>query len=58
MIKEEKEKQYAPKRYNLYENGLFIDSFPSHAEAKKVKYRKTVEAHEDMLDLEYTIKPA
>lgn len=57
MTKEEKEKQYAPKRYNLYENGIFIDSFPSHAEAKKAKHRKTVEAYEDMLDFEYTIKP-
>ena len=52
-----KQEQYAPKRYNLYENGIFIDSFPSHSEAKKVKHRKTVEAHKDMLDLVYTIKP-
>ena len=53
-----KEEQYAPKPYNLYENGILIDSFPSHAEAKKAKHRKTVEAYKDMLDFVYTIKPA
>lgn len=58
MTKEEKERAFAPKRYNLYENGEFIDSFPSHAEAKKAKHFKNAEAHDDMLDLTYTIKPA
>lgn len=58
MTKEEKRNIFAPKRYNLYENGEFIDSFPSHSEAKKAKYIKNRSACADMLDLTYTIKPA
>ena len=43
-------------RWNLYENGEFIDSFPSHTKAKNAMHWKIVEAKADMLDLYYTIK--
>ena len=56
MTKEEKRKLFKPQRWNLYENGIFIDSFESHAQAKKAKYFKTKEANENWLDLEYTLK--
>ena len=57
ITKEEKTKLFAPKRYDLFENGVFVDSFPSHSEAKKAKHFKIKEANENMLDFEYTIKP-
>lgn len=56
MTKEEKAKLYAPKRFALYENGHYIDEFPSHKAAKRAKYFKTKEAYADWLDLTYTIK--
>ena len=43
-------------RWNLYENGEFIDSFPSHTKAKNAMHWKIVEAETDMLDLHYAIK--
>ena len=57
MTKEEKKELYAPKQWNLYENGKFIDSFPSHKAAKKAKYFKTKEANDNWLDLSYEIRP-
>jgi hypothetical protein len=57
MTKEEKRKLYTPKWWNLYENGNFIDSFPSHNAAKKAKHIKIKEANDDWLDLYYEIKP-
>ena len=56
MTKEEKQKQFKPQTWNLYENGQYIDTFYSHAAAKRAKYFKTKEASDDMLDLTYTIK--
>ena len=44
--------------WNLYENGVFIDSFPSHTKAKRAMHWKIVEANADMLDLTYEIKKA
>lgn len=58
MTKEEKRKAFEPKSWNLYENGEFIDSFPSHAAAKKAMHFKNKEACDDWLDLYYEIKPA
>ena len=43
-------------KWNLYENGEFIDSFPSHTKAKNAMHWKIVEANKDMLDLNYEIK--
>ena len=43
-------------RWDLYENGESIDSFPSHTKAKNAMHWKIVEAETDMLDLYYTIK--
>ena len=57
MTKEEKKKLYQPKRWNLFENDNFIDSFPSHSAAKKAKHFKIKEAYDDFLDITYTIKP-
>lgn len=56
MTKEKKKKLYEPHWWNLYENGVFIDSFPSHSAAKKAKHRLKVEAEQDWLDLTYTLK--
>ena len=56
MTQEEKQKQFKPHSWNLYENGRYIDTLPSHAAAKRAKYFKTKEAYDDMLDLTYTIK--
>lgn len=56
MTKEEKRESFKPHRWNLYENGHFIDSFDSHSEAKRVKHKKTVEAKRNWLDLTYTLK--
>ncbi len=58
MTKEEKRKAFEPKWWNLYENGEFIDSFPSHAAAKRAMHFKKMEAYDDWLDLDYEIKPA
>jgi hypothetical protein len=44
-------------RWNLYENEEFIDSFPSHAAAKKAKHFKIKESYMDCLDIHYEIKP-
>ncbi len=57
IIKKFKSEKYKPKPYDLYENGRFIDTFPSHAAAKKKKHFLIVEAYQDMLDLDYEIKP-
>ena len=57
MTKEEKKEKYSPKRWDLYENGKYVDTFPSHAAAKKAKHFKIKESYDDMLDLYYEIKP-
>lgn len=57
MDKKTKEKLFKPKPYALYENGRWIDTYPSHSEAKKMKHRLEVEARKDWLDLNYEIKP-
>ena len=57
MTKEEKATLYEPKSYALYENGILIDVFQSHKQAKAAKHRKMVEAYKDWLDLNYEIKP-
>ena len=57
MTKEEKIEQFTPKWWNLYENGEFIDCFPSHKKAKKAKHFKIKEANDNCLDLDYEIKP-
>ena len=57
MTKEEKQKLYEPKRWALYENGEFVTSYESHAKAKAAKHRAVIEAAQDMLDLNYEIKP-
>lgn len=40
----------------LYENGIFIDRFPSHTQAKNALHKLLKEAEEDMLDIDYKIK--
>lgn len=57
MTKEEKRKLYEPKEYALYENGRFKDFFYSHKAAKKAKHFLIKESYDDMLDLNYEIKP-
>ena len=58
MSKEEKRKLFEPHLWNLYENGVYIDTLFSHKEAKRVKHKLMVEAYRDWLDLTYTIKRA
>ena len=57
MTAEQIKEMYTPHWWNLYENGEFIDSFPSHSKAKKALHFKLKEANDDMLDLYYEIKP-
>lgn len=57
MNKEECKIMFQPKEYALYENGELIDIFNSHRSAKKAKYFSKKEANDNMLDLEYEIKP-
>jgi len=47
---------YRPHKWNLYENGEFIEMFFSHKQAKKAKYFKTKEVYKNMLDLTYELK--
>ena len=55
--KKEKKIQFDPKLYGLYENGELKTIYPSHKKAKGAKhYYKTI-AYNNMLDLEYEIKP-
>ena len=56
MTKEEKKEMFRPHKWDLYENGEYKDTFPSHAAAKKAKHFLTKEAYENWLDLTYTIK--
>lgn len=57
MTKEKKKIMYEPKPYALYENGEIKAIYPSHKKAKAARhYYKTI-AYNDMLDLEYKIKP-
>ena len=56
MAKEEKRELFKPHRWNLYENGILKDTFPSHAAAKKAKHFLAKQAYENWLDLDYTIK--
>ena len=56
MTKEEKKEMFRPHKWDLYENGEYKDTFPSHAAAKKAKHFLTKEAYENWLDLDYTIK--
>lgn len=57
MTQEEKQKQYSPKRWTLYENDDLVATYESHSAAKKAKYFRQKSANEDMLDITYTIKP-
>lgn len=57
MTKEEKRIQFAPKRYALYENGILVDVYDSHAAAKKAKHFYIKESYENWLDCVYEIKP-
>ena len=43
MTQEEKQELYKPKEYDLFENGIYVCTFPSHSEAKKVKHQKIKE---------------
>lgn len=42
--------------YNLYRNGEYVDSFPSHTKAKNALYWKNKEADENWEDAYYTIR--
>jgi hypothetical protein len=60
MSKEEKQKQFEPKEWALYNNGEFITSFPSHKAAKLALHKKCEEMKKypyDYADDYYTIKP-
>lgn len=57
MNKKERRKMFQPKKCALYENGELIEVFDSHRAAKTAKYFKQKEADDNMLDLEYEIKP-
>ena len=48
---------YEPKPYALYENGEIKVIYPSHKKAKAAKYYYKTIAYNDLLDLEYEIKP-
>ena len=57
MHKEEKRKMFKPKPHAVYENGVCIGVFESHKVAKAVKHKLIVESYQDMLDLNYEVKP-
>lgn len=57
MNKEERKRMFQPKKYSLYKNGELVDIFDSHRAAKTAKYFSKKEANDNMLDLEYEIKP-
>ena len=57
MTEEEKKIMYEPKPYALYENGTLKETYSSHKEAKAAKHYYKTLAYNDMLDLEYDIKP-
>ena len=60
MTNEEKEQQYAPKRWALYCNDDFVDSFDSHKAAKLALHKKCENMKKypyDCADEYYTIKP-
>jgi hypothetical protein len=42
--------------WDLYENGEFIESFPSHKKAKSAMHKKIVKSIEGKLGLHYEIK--
>ena len=56
MTKEQKRKEFRPHHWKLYENGNYVDTLDSHAEAKRVKHWMHVEADKNCLDLTYTIE--
>jgi len=60
MTKEEKREQFAPKRWSLYCNDVFVASFASHTEAKHALYNKCEEIKKHPRKYRgkyYTIKP-
>ena len=57
MTQEEKQELYKPKEYDLFENGIYVCTFSSHSEAKKVKHQKIKESYENWSDNKYEIKP-
>ena len=57
MTHEEKKRLFSPKPYALYEDDRLIGTFDSHKAAKAAKHYHIVMANQDMLDLDYTIKP-
>lgn len=60
MTREEKEEQFKPKKWAMYNNGVFVTTFRSHTEAKKALHRKCEEMKKypyDYADDYYTIKP-
>lgn len=57
MTKEEKQELYKPKWYDLFENGIYVCTFESHSEAKRVKHQKIKESYQDCSDDVYEIKP-
>ena len=56
MTRAEKEKQFNPQRWDLYCNGEFVDSFESHAAAKKAKYFKNKSASANYTDEHFEIR--
>ena len=60
MTQEEKQEQFKPKEWALYNNGEFITSFRSHKAAKLALHKKCEEMKKypyDYADDYYTIKP-
>lgn len=60
MTQEEKKLLFRPKPWALHCNNVFVDSFPSHAAAKRALHLKCVEMKRypyDYVDEFYTIKP-
>lgn len=60
MTEKEKEEQFRPKRWALYNNEKFITSFNSHKAAKLALHKKCEEMKKYPYDYDgeyYTIKP-
>ena len=56
MTKAEKEKLFKPQRWDLYCNGEFVDSFESHAAAKKAKHFAIKSSYKNYTDEYFEIK--
>lgn len=56
--KEEKKELFKPKKWNLYRNGKYVDTYDSHREAKDEARRLNIEANMNYLDEYYTIEEA